>query len=1163
MHIFVNSEEIGRKMKNIEYSKKLNDIFEELKNEEVKMVSFDIFDTLLVRPCLIPTDVFYLVERKIGGNTGFAELRKKAEAYARKIKPYYYDDITIDEIYKVLSEIGGFSKDEAEEIKKIEIETERNLLYPKETIKHMYSELLKMGKIVIITSDMYLPRSVLEEILSKNGIDGYERLYVSCEERLAKGSGRLFEKIISDYSEKGIEAKNIAHLGDNYRADVEIPAKMGMKSYHLPKPSGILNSKRYMKSLYRFSEGKDDSFLVGILANYLFDDPYRPYNSDTISAGDYKNLGAVLYGPILLSYTLWLLKEIETKKIDKLLLAYRDGYIFEKIFTIIKGYLKIPVYEDLYLSRSVRYKYYSQEKYGLLSSMRKHPVPSQTTILDFINNRLLVTDKEKVNQIWMLFCELGYENIYSQLGNEMHYFKILPKLNEYFIDSTKDDINIISDYCIKKIGNAERVGIVDVGYQGSVGEFYKKYFGIDTYSFQLFETSNLTIDKKICNNISSFLGYSIETVGKLKILHPLTEDIISKQEGTAINIKIKNGGFFIEKSDFKGIDNSLQLMQDGVLEFVDYAVRCLGNYFSMLNFDRYLYFDMLVEFLSNPNVIDAKLIAKLSFEDSGFISNKKNDIYGEWFKSFGFECEQKKSAIPQPAEKKAVIQEATPISVEKIIPIQETNNMINPKGDEQIPKVMQISKIHLVAIKICEKLGIIQQAIKIKRFLRDPFGKKNNKQRIDDIFKFNFEYKNDKNVTLIAGAMASFDKGVCNYLNLLSKKIDDSVFFLLSEANPNGTKDKVSFDSEMVPKFILKDEYKVGTNVKCPFYIKFHVRKTRYLYEAFTNLVKRHKDMEEAYACLSVYYMDKYIRSVVSRINIKRVILWNEFFAYHHIVKHVLNEYKIPVCFLEFGSVPGTLSIESMGQMGKSFPAQCIDEFKALEVNNDDIQASKQIIKYVYENRINRNIQPISSELEKVQNKLDPNRPTVLYAGVNDYESGLVPYNTETKKYHSPYARSSNEVVTYLSSLAEENGWNLIYKPHPSFFRHDNLTEKMPGNVILVNQVDINDIIDVADVVVTILSQVSYISLIREKATVMLGYTQLKGKECAYEAFKKGEIEKKIKEAINEGYTKHQKERFYVHIAQMLKYNLFYDYVNIDNKYGKSLMEAAEYIKNI
>lgn len=1150
-------------MKNIEYSKKLNEIFEELKSEEVKVVSFDIFDTLLVRPCLIPTDVFYLVERKIGRNIGFAELRKKAEAYARKIKPYYYDDITIDEIYKVLSEIAGLSKDEAEEIKRIEIETEKAILYPRETIKHMYSELLEMGKTVIITSDMYLPRSILQEILSENGFGGYERLYVSCEERLAKGSGRLFEKIISDYSEKDIEAKNIVHLGDNYRADVEIPAKMGMKSYHLPKPSGILNSKKYMKSLYRFSDGKDDSFLVGVLANYLFDDPYRPYNSDTISAGDYKNLGAVLYGPILMSYTIWLLKEVEIKKIDKLLLAYRDGFIFENIFNIIKTYFKIPEYEDLYLSRSVRYKYYSQERYGLLASMRKYPIPSNTTILDFINNRLLVTDKEKVNQIWMLFCELGYENIYSQLGNEMRYFKIIPELNEVFIDSTKDDIDIISDYCIKKIGDAKRVGIVDVGYQGSVGEFYKKFFGIDTYSFQLFETSNLTIDKKICNNISSFLGYSIETVGKLKILHQLTEDVISKQEGTAVNIKIKCGEFFIEKSDFKGIDESLQLMQDGVLEFVSYATKYLGRYLSMLNFDRYLYFDMLVEFLSNPNIIDAKLIGKLSFEDSGFISNKKNNIYDEWFKSFGFEHKQKKSIIPQPDGKKAVIQEEALVSVEQIIPIQEADSSINLKDDETIPKVMQISKIHLAAIKICEKLGIIQQAIEIKRFIKDPFDKKNNEQKIDDIFKFNFEYRNDNKITLIAGAMASFDKGVCNYLNLLSKKIDDSVFFLLSEANPNGTKNKVCFDCEMVPEFILKDTYKVGTNIKCPAYIKLYVRKTKYLYEAFTNLVKRHKDMEEAYAYLSVYYMDKYIRSVVSKINIKRVILWNEFFAYHHIVKHVLNEYKIPICFLEFGSVPGTLSIESMGQMGKSFPAQCIDKFKSLEVSIDDIQAGKQIIKYICENRVNRNIQPISSELEKVKNKLDSNRPTILYAGVNDYESGLVPYNAETERFHSPYARSSNEVVTYLAILAEKNGWNLIYKPHPSFFRHDNLPEKMPENIILVNQVDINDIIDVADVVVTILSQVAYISLIREKPTVMLGYTQLKGKECVFEAFRKGEIEKKIKEALNEGYTEYQKDRFYVHIAQMLKYNLFYDYVNADKKYGKSLMEASEYIKNI
>ena len=62
----INSEidyELGcRNFENkFSYVLPLNTIKEIIKNPAIKVVSFDIFDTLLYRPCIHPSDIFYLI----------------------------------------------------------------------------------------------------------------------------------------------------------------------------------------------------------------------------------------------------------------------------------------------------------------------------------------------------------------------------------------------------------------------------------------------------------------------------------------------------------------------------------------------------------------------------------------------------------------------------------------------------------------------------------------------------------------------------------------------------------------------------------------------------------------------------------------------------------------------------------------------------------------------------------------------------------------------------------------------------------------------------------------------------------------------------------------------------------------------------------------------
>jgi hypothetical protein len=268
---------------------------------------------------------------------------------------------------------------------------------------------------------------------------------------------------------------------------------------------------------------------------------------------------------------------------------------------------------------------------------------------------------------------------------------------------------------------------------------------------------------------------------------------------------------------------------------------------------------------------------------------------------------------------------------------------------------------------------------------------------------------------------------------------------------------------------------------------------------------------------------------------------------------------------MEFGILPGTFSIEELGQMGESYSARFPTDFQnKYFITETERLKAKSIIEYVRINNLNRNSQHNNLIAEQLSNKFKANRPIVLYAGQNDYESGLFPHDNMAKTFHSPIFKTTEEALVYLANIAYENDWNFIYKPHPIVdYEHGCNLRKLAHNVIFVSNVDIHKLIDMRDIVVTVLSQISYISLIRETPVVMLGYTQLKNKGCNYEVFEKEKVEDAITSAIEIGYSCDQKEAFYNHIAQHLKSTLYDNLSHSDYPYGQDILAAADFIKEV
>ncbi len=188
-------------------------------------ISFDVFDTLIFRNVSHPHDVFDVIEKKYNQShlscslSGFREYRISCEILASKKNDYY----TISDIYNEMLE--RFSYNVVEELKKIEIETEIDMTYPASEMKNIFEEMKRAGKHVLIISDMYLHTETIAALLRKNGYDGWEEIYVSCDYRASKRDGKIFKIVKQD-----IRSSNICHIGDNFLSDYIMARLKGVNS---------------------------------------------------------------------------------------------------------------------------------------------------------------------------------------------------------------------------------------------------------------------------------------------------------------------------------------------------------------------------------------------------------------------------------------------------------------------------------------------------------------------------------------------------------------------------------------------------------------------------------------------------------------------------------------------------------------------------------------------------------------------------------------------------------------------------------------------------------------------------------------------------------------------------------------------------------------------
>lgn len=405
------------------------------------VVSFDIFDTLLLRPFAQPKDIFHIIGQRLNVPE-FYQLRVDAEQSARKINKVKNgtSETTLEDIYTIIESKTGLDKNVGMET---EFLVEKHYCKANPYMQQVFKQIRDQNKTIVLVSDMYLPINMLENILAVNGYTGYKKLYLSCDYGCSKQSKGLFKFLLKDFKNK-----TIIHIGDNEKSDIYSAKSLGIDASFYKRVTAV--GQQYRPT--------DMSELIGSaysgIVNAHLHNGVRKYDP-------YYEFGFVYGGLYIFGFCNWIHKLAHKRGIQKVLFLARDGAIYQNVFQRYFG--DIPS-EYFLWSRLAKAKYTFE--HGRFSAFEKDiraylSYNNTFSVGDMLHSFGLSALESSLPQYGLKKCSLILE-------------ETMPKIEKLFcvewqkiVEIYKPQKQHILEYIRDKIGDAKKIAIVDVGWAGS------------------------------------------------------------------------------------------------------------------------------------------------------------------------------------------------------------------------------------------------------------------------------------------------------------------------------------------------------------------------------------------------------------------------------------------------------------------------------------------------------------------------------------------------------------------------------------------------------------------------------------------------------------------------------------------------------------------------
>ncbi len=283
----------------------------------MKLASFDIFDTTLIRKCGNPGNIFYILAHKLypgdkAKREDFLLWRKDAENEARRRAPG--KDVTIEDIYSS-EEITGFAEYTLEQLIEAEKSIEAEQLIANPAIRDVIKQKREQGYTICFISDMYMPSAMLKEVLEREDcIKSDEFVYVSCEWNARKSNGVLYKKL-----KEQLKPQEWEHFGDHPVSDYKMAKCYGIKATKVKTDFTIAENGTILPRSNRHHY--ESSILAGLS------------RAARIHFGNnaYTTIAADFVAPAYIPYVHFVIKTARERGIKTLYFLSRDSYILQQI----------------------------------------------------------------------------------------------------------------------------------------------------------------------------------------------------------------------------------------------------------------------------------------------------------------------------------------------------------------------------------------------------------------------------------------------------------------------------------------------------------------------------------------------------------------------------------------------------------------------------------------------------------------------------------------------------------------------------------------------------------------------------------------------------------------------------------------------------------------
>jgi LmbE family N-acetylglucosaminyl deacetylase/FMN phosphatase YigB (HAD superfamily) len=544
---------------------------------EIRVVVFDIFDTLLVRPLLNPESTKAIIARRAGGDVARAYLaaRVRAEVEARQQAGR---DVGLDAIYEKLAEITDLSSEAIAELRLLEEAVECDVVARREDAVRMFRYAQAQGKRIVLASDMYLTRSTIESVLRNNGIDGWDALYLSSDIGLRKDSGELYRHILAC---EHVSPAEVLVIGDNEHSDIQIPEKMGFQYYHVLRPVEVARALPRLSELVEdvlASQSLDAELTLGLLvrANFspLFFPRFDPANLVPTSAWA---IGYTILGPLTLSFVQWLTATALSDGIERLYFLAREGQFLKTVYDRwSQHYITAPESDYLVLSRRAITvpAIASLDDIEDLARIRYFP----NDIRSFFYERYgLNLNIDEIAHYWPKGEPLEIRN------EDIEHIKVLLQtLTERILAQAYDEREGLLAY-LEHMGLTDdtRCAVVDIGYSATIQERLNRLLKREVHGYYM-ATDKRAESVSLKHNVitrgcfAHFADATHEAPAVYRLSFTL-EKLLSADEAQIIRYRLGNEGQILSeqrpKSHVEQLTPALRAeIRRGAMDFVDAAI---------------------------------------------------------------------------------------------------------------------------------------------------------------------------------------------------------------------------------------------------------------------------------------------------------------------------------------------------------------------------------------------------------------------------------------------------------------------------------------------------------------------------------------------------------------------------------------------------------------